>query len=58
MDSYNLIDKSGQLIIWCFNTIGSQQKILSIKIISYLLNLLGHITNYDFTYILWYSLST
>jgi hypothetical protein len=38
------------------NTIGSQ--ILSIKAISYLLNLPNHITNYDFTYILWYSLST
>jgi len=50
------IDKSQHLIIMCLNTIGSQQEISTTRTVSYLWNLPYHITNYDFTYILWYNL--
>jgi hypothetical protein len=40
------------------NTIGSQQEILAIKAINYLLNLPNPKTNNDFTYIPWYGLLT
>jgi hypothetical protein len=49
--SYNLIDKNRCLIIRSLNTIGNQQEILTTRIISYLLNLQDHITDYNFTYI-------
>ncbi len=52
---YDLIDKNQRLIIICLNTIRSQQEISTTRAISYLLNLPYHITNYDFTYILWYN---
>jgi hypothetical protein len=38
--------------------IGSQQEILVTKTISYLLNLSNHLTDYNFTFIPWYSLSS
>ncbi len=46
------------MIIICLNTIGCQQKIITTRIVNYLLKLLDHITDYDFTYIPRYSLST
>jgi hypothetical protein len=55
---YDLINKSHHLLIWHLHTIGSQQEISTTKAIIYLLNLPYHITNYDFTYIPWYSLLT
>jgi hypothetical protein len=57
-NSYDVIDKSHHLIIRCLNTIGSQQEILVTKAISYLLNLSNHLTNYNFIFIPWYSLSS
>jgi hypothetical protein len=57
-NSYGQINKSCHLFIQCLNPIGSQQEISTIKAISYLLNLLDHITIYDCTYILWYNLLT
>ncbi len=56
--SYDSIDKNQCLIIRCLNTIACQQEILATRIVSYLLNLADHITDYDFTYIPWFSLST
>ncbi len=52
-NSYDSINKSRHLIIRCLNTIGSQQKILTTRAISYLLNMSNHITNYKFIYIPW-----
>ncbi len=52
-NSYDLINKSCQLFIWCLNRIGGQQEILATKTINYLLNLSDHITIYDSTYIHW-----
>jgi hypothetical protein len=54
---YDDIDKSHHLIIQCLNTSGSQQEILDIKAINYLLNL-NHLTNYNFTFITCYNLSS
>ncbi len=50
-NSYDLIDKSWHLIIRCLNKIGSQQEILTTRMVSYLLNLLDHIIDYSFTYV-------
>ncbi len=55
-NNYDSIDKSWHFLIHCLNTIGSQQKILATKAISYLLNLPYHKTDHDFTYIPWYNL--
>jgi len=57
-NSYDVINKSHHLIIQCLNTSGSQQEISSTKAISYLLNLLDHLINYNFTFIPWYNLSS
>ncbi len=54
---YDLIDKNRHLIIRCLNIIGSQQEILATRAVSFLLNLLDHIIDYDFSYIPWYNLS-
>ncbi len=53
---YDSIDKSQCFIIICLNTIESQQETSTTRVVSYLLNLSYHITNYNFTYILWYNL--
>lgn len=45
------IDRS--CLIKCLNTVGSQQEIFATTAISYLMNYLDRITNYDFTNIPW-----
>jgi hypothetical protein len=57
-NSYDLVENFCHLLIRCLNTIGSQQEISTTKVVSYLLNLPNHVTNYGLTYISWYSLST
>jgi hypothetical protein len=49
IDSYDLINKNRNLIIRCLNTIRNQQIISTTRVVSYILNLLFHIINYDFT---------
>jgi hypothetical protein len=53
-NAYESIDKSQCLIIRCLNRTGGQQEILVTRAINYLLNMLDHIIDYDFTYIPWY----
>jgi hypothetical protein len=55
---FDVIDKSHHLIIRCLNMIGSQQEILVTKAISFFFNLSNHLTNYNFTFIPWYSLTS
>ncbi len=57
-NNYDSIHKSQHFLILCLNAIGSQQEISTTRLINYLLNLLDHITNHDFTYLPWHNLST
>jgi len=53
---YDSIDKNRRFIIKCLNTIENQQKISTTRVVSYLLNMPDHITDYDFIYIPCYNL--
>jgi hypothetical protein len=57
-NNYDSIHKNQHFLICCLNTIGSQQEISTARVINYLLNLPNLITDHDFTYLPWYSLST